>query len=50
MSVMVKKKDKNVNHGKVVIPVGHPNLSESHEENIAIISCHCYNLGVSLPF
>jgi hypothetical protein len=38
---MIRKKRKQINLGQVIIPVGHPNPPEQHEEDAAkILACH----------
>ena len=43
---MFKKKIKQLNPGKVVIPVGHPNPPAPHEEDVAKILARHYNTTV----
>jgi len=41
-----KKKSKELNKGKVIIPVGHPNPPASHEEDVAKLLAHHYEATV----
>jgi len=43
---MAKKKDKQINHGQVIIPVGHPNPPEPHEVDAAYVLARHYQTTV----
>ena len=43
---MIKKKSKHLNLGQVIIPVGHPNPPEPHEEDVAKILARHYQTTV----
>jgi predicted phage-related endonuclease len=43
---MKRKKDKNKNCGKVIIPVGHPSPPEQHEIDVAFILARHYQCDV----
>ena len=46
MCLMVKKKDKQMNLGQVIIPVGHPNPPEPHEVDAAMVLARHYQTTV----
>jgi hypothetical protein len=43
---MVKKKDRKINLGQVIIPLGHPNPPEPHEVDVAMILARHYQTTV----